>query len=104
MLVIETQLLIAGGFMAGVLVENPLIETINHSLQTIGDSQFLTVRQFCEIFPWPSESAMRSYIFRAEMLGISDAFVRVGRRVLIIPQRFFSLITQIEKPSNERKK
>ena len=64
-------------------------------------SRLLTIKQFCTAFPWPSESAMRSYIYRAEELGISDAFVRVRRRVLVVPQKFFSLIKQIESRSNK---
>lgn len=58
--------------------------------------QWLTVRQFCEAFPWPSESAMRAYVYRAEEIGISDAFVRVGRRVLVSPSKFFTKIEQKE--------
>ncbi len=67
----------------------------------IDQYQWLTVRQFCVAFPWPSESAMRSYIYRADELGISEAFVRIGRRLLIIPQMFFSLIKQVENRSNK---
>lgn len=62
-------------------------------------SRLLTIKQFCIAFPWPSESAMRSYIFRAEELGITEAFVRVRRRVLVVPQKFFSLIKQVESRS-----
>jgi len=52
----------------------------------------LTVKQFCAQHPWPTESAMRSYIYRADELGLSDAFIRVGRRVLIDVDIFFELI------------
>jgi hypothetical protein len=62
-------------------------------------SKLLTIKQFCEVYPWPSESAMRAYVYRAAELGISDAFLRVRRRVLIMPQIFFSLIKQIESRS-----
>lgn len=64
-------------------------------------SRLLTIKQFCAAFPWPTESAMRSYIFRAEELGLSSAFVRVRRRVLIMPQSFFSLIKQLESRSGK---
>jgi len=56
----------------------------------------ITVSQFCKIFPWPSEFAMRSYIFKAKELGLSEAFTRVGRRVLICPKIFFKQIKQME--------
>lgn len=55
-------------------------------------------------FAWPSLSAMRAYVHRAEELGLSEAFVRVGRRVLVDPQRFFSLIRNLEKQPSKRGK
>lgn len=64
-------------------------------------SRLLTIRQFCLAFPWPSESAMRAYVYRSNELGISDAFVRVGRRVLVDSKKFFFLIKQIESRSNQ---
>ena len=54
----------------------------------------LTVRQFVSQYPWPSESALRAYILRAQELGIESAFVRFKRRVLVRPDTFFSLISQ----------
>ena len=60
-----------------------------------------TIKQFCEIHPWPSESAMRAYIYRADELGIAGAFFRVGRRVLVDPEKFFFLIKQIENRFNK---
>lgn len=63
------------------------------------DEGLLTVRQFCSKYQWPTESGMRSYIFRAGEMGISDAFVRVKRRVLIAPSKFFLLIRQLESRS-----
>jgi len=55
-------------------------------------SRLLTIRQFCLAFPWPSESAMRAYVYRSSELGIEEAFVRVGRRVLVDSKKFFFLI------------
>jgi hypothetical protein len=59
-------------------------------------SHFLTIRQFCETYPWPSESAMRAYVYRAAELGIEKAFIRIGRRVLILPEKFFDLIQNLQ--------
>ena len=69
----------------------------NHDDTMVYDEQeqFCTVQQFCPPGKWPTESAMRSYIYKAEELGISDAFIRVGRRVLISPKKFWALIKQI---------
>ena len=54
----------------------------------------LTVRQFCEKNAWPTESAMRSMIFRADDMGLRDAFIKVNRRVLVDSCRFCELIRQ----------
>lgn len=66
---------------------------------TLEQPRLLTIRQLCSTYPWPSESAMRAYVFRADELGLEDAFVRVGRRVLIKPDTFFTLIKQLESRS-----
>lgn len=42
---------------------------------------------------------MRAYIFRASELKISEAFIRVRRRVLISPTKFFELIKQLNVPT-----
>jgi hypothetical protein len=40
---------------------------------------------------------MRAYIHRADELGIGEAFSRVGRRVLILPRKFFALIQGVNE-------
>ena len=72
-----------------------LSETTHEVLATTSSESrtpFLTVKQFCVTFSWPSESAMRAYIFQAGELGLEEAFLRIGRRVLVDPTRFFELI------------
>lgn len=59
--------------------------------------RILTVKQFCAENPWPTESAMRSYIFRAQELQMSEAFIRVGRRVLVNVNKFFNIIQKGDK-------
>lgn len=61
------------------------------------ENQLFTVRQFCKQFGWPSEPAMRAYIFRAEENGLKEAFIRLGRRVLIDENKFFSLVRQLDQ-------
>lgn len=56
----------------------------------------LTIKQFCTAFPWPSESAMRSYVYRAKDLGLDRAFVKFKKRVLVKPNVFFTLIQRPE--------
>ena len=66
----------------------------------------ITVNIFCEKFSWPTESAMRSYILRSKKFGLCDAFLSVGRRVLILPNTFFRLIKEHKrkKPGKYHKK
>lgn len=59
------------------------------------DNSYLTFKIFCSLFPWPSEAALRAYYFRAKDLGLQDAFVKCGRRVLVKPKVLFSLIDQM---------
>ncbi len=46
-------------------------------------TQFLTIRQFSERHPWPSEGGLRHLIFNAEENGFVNCIRRVGRRVLL---------------------
>jgi hypothetical protein len=58
--------------------------------------QLLTIKQFCEVFPWPSQAGLRSLIFRAGDLGLDEAFIRCGRRRLVDPKIFFQKIREIQ--------
>lgn len=66
--------------------------------------RLITVAQFGQEYPWPSESAMRSYIYRAKSMDIQDAFVKVGKRVLIDPDKFFILIKKFAETQKKEKK
>jgi hypothetical protein len=75
-----------------------LVEAENSEIKPTAEainSPLVTLPQWP--FSWPSLSAMRAYVQRAKELGLSDAFVRVGRRVLVDPQKFFSLIRHVKK-------
>lgn len=74
--------------------------------------EILTVRQFSARFPAFSEGALRALIFDSEPRyrivavrrveipanGFAPAFLRVGRRVLIDPQKFFEIIRDRNAP------
>lgn len=74
-----------------------ITEHMNFEKKSYSAHYFLTVKQFCTEYPWPSESAMRSYIFRANDLGMAKAFIRIGRRVLVDVNKFFELVQREEK-------
>ncbi len=46
-------------------------------------TQFLTIPQWCDRHPWPSQGGLRHLIFNAEENGFSNCIRRVGRRVLL---------------------
>ena len=47
-----------------------------------------TVKQTVEERPWLTEPALRSYIKRAELIGLEEAVIRVRKRVLIDLEEF----------------
>lgn len=51
-----------------------------------------TVKQFCSRNQWATESGVRHLIFNAGKNGFKQAFVRIGRRVLIDEEKFFELL------------
>lgn len=57
-------------------------------------SDLLTVRQFAEKHPAFSQSALRYMRFDQDKNGFKDAFLNVGRRVLIDEARFFEIVRQ----------
>lgn len=63
---------------------------------------WLTIKQFSTQYPWPSESAMRSYVFKADLLGLQAAFLKVGRRLLVNPKRCFQVIQEVNSKKVER--
>lgn len=87
--------------MHDVLVLDTKMTTISNKGAEPRHVAPMTIRQFCAVFPWPSESAMRAYVYRAGELGLSEAFMRVRRRVLVHPERFFQLIEHLEHQFKE---
>lgn len=46
---------------------------------------------------WPPQGGLRHMVFHEKTNGFSDAFIRVGKRVLIDENRFFQIIKQNQK-------
>ena len=61
---------------------------------SVQEAQLVTVRQFCEKFTYPSESAMRAIILDSSINGFDKAIFRVGRRVLVNVPAFFEIIQE----------
>lgn len=63
---------------------------------TIQESRLLTVKQFVEKYPWPSESGLRAIILDANKNGFHSVFKRVGRRVLVDEIAFWKTIDELQ--------
>lgn len=87
--------------VGALLMDNEADATNKNALENVQSQQLLTIKQFCSAFPWPSESAMRSYVYRAKDLGLDSAFVKFQKRVLVKPYIFFALIQQMESHSKK---
>ena len=59
--------------------------------------EFLTVKQYAERYPWPSESALRWMIFRSSTNGMESALIRVGRRIILDVAAFNVWVRNQEK-------
>jgi len=52
--------------------------------------QLLPVNEFCRKYPhWPTPSSLRAIIWEASTNGFAEAFVRVGRRILVDEKIFW---------------
>ena len=68
------------------------VQNINQQTETIHTAwTYLTVNQFCEKNPAFKVGGIRSLIFNESQNGLakSGAIVRMGRKVLIRPDKFF---------------
>lgn len=53
-----------------------------------------TIRQFSDRHEAFSEGSLRWLVFNATSNGFRDAFVRIGRRVLVDEDSFFQIVRQ----------
>ena len=57
---------------------------------------YITLKQFADKYPWPSLLALRSIYFDATKAknNFLPAFSKVGKRVLVSPDKFFSIVEE----------
>jgi hypothetical protein len=80
--------------------ENQVAQTINQQTEIIRTACiYMTVTQFCESYPAFKNGGIRGLIFHENSNGLakSGAIVRMGRKVLIRPDRFFSWMESGQK-------
>lgn len=51
-----------------------------------------TFKSFHKNFDYPSPGALRKMAFESETNGLRDAFLKVGRRRLVLPDTLFHLL------------
>lgn len=57
-------------------------------------SRLIPLTEWNRHHPWPPQGGLRHLVFHEKTNGFKDAFVRVGKRVLIDEKRFFEIATQ----------
>lgn len=60
-------------------------------------SNLYRIKQFSNKHPAFPEGALRWYRFNQETNGFKDAFVQIGRKVLINEEKFFECIENLNK-------
>lgn len=65
-------------------------------------TRYLTIKQWTFAHPWPSERALRAYIYKSGANGFDKVFIRVGKRILIDEKAFFDWVKEnIQKSRGE---
>jgi hypothetical protein len=54
----------------------------------------LTFRGFAETFEYPTIGSLRKMAFESEINGLKNAFLKVGRRRLVLPETLFRLLRE----------
>jgi hypothetical protein len=54
----------------------------------------VTFKGFHSNYEYPSPGALRKMAFESEMNGLKDAFLKIGRRRLVLPGTLFRLIRE----------
>lgn len=61
--------------------------------------KLIPVPRWADHHDWPTIQALRWMIFNAETNGFKDAFIRVGRRVLVDEEKFFDCVRRRDQES-----
>ncbi len=56
----------------------------------------ITLNDFAKKYTWPTISGLRAYRNHQSKFGLTKAFLKVGKRVLVRPKTFFELIVAIK--------
>lgn len=54
----------------------------------------ITFKGFSKIYEYPSLGALRKMAFESEINGLKKAFLKFGRRRLVVPETLFQLLRE----------
>ena len=75
--------------------EKPCAIQQNKSSETSnGKTRYIQVVRWNDYHDWPPPGGMRHLIFHCESNGFSDAFLHVGRTLLVDEAKFFSCLAR----------
>ena len=63
---------------------------MNHQSQDIP----ITFKGFHKNYEYPSPGALRKMAFESEINGLKNAFLKIGRRRLVLPETLFYLLRE----------
>lgn len=63
---------------------------------------WMTIKQLSQEVPAFSEASIRWIRFTAKKRGMSEAFVRFGKRVYVDCEKFFTLLQEWEEKNKEK--
>lgn len=52
----------------------------------------IDLKNFVQIYKWPTMGMLRHMILKRKDNGLDDAFLKFGKRMLILPSTFFKLV------------
>lgn len=61
-------------------------------MSTQNDNRLIPLTEWNRYHSWPPQGGLRHLVFHESTNGFKDAFVRVGRRVLIDEKKFFDCV------------
>lgn len=64
-------------------------------------NHIFTIKQFAHLYAWPTEASIRSIFYKRHENGFEDAFIRMGRRILIDEKVFWECLKNKKEGKNE---
>lgn len=59
------------------------------------NTRFIPVTKWNDFHPWPTNGGLRHLAFHRDTNGFREAFVKVGRRLLVDEAKFFECVRRV---------